>query len=127
MDFASPANVEQWLKEKVLLAPTVTQCAVPTGIFAKASGAMLRMIAYGSELNLAHPPRPTDIRQAWEPEWAVRVRTKSTAMAQLGADSQRMGSGRGTSERVPAPAAEAKKDEQKAPSAVDVLRGILGR
>ena len=133
LDFASPSNVDQWLKEKVLLAPTVTQCAVPKGIFAKASGAMLRMIAYGSELNIAHPPRPADVKQPWEPEWAVRVRTKSTAMAQLGADAQqRMGSGRGPSERAgseqaPPPSVEAKKDEPKAPSAVDVLRGILGR
>lgn len=130
MDFASPANVDQWLKEKVLLAPQVTQCAIPKGIFAQAGGAMLRMIAYGSELNIAYPPRPADIKQAWEPEWAVRVRAKSTAMAPLGADGRSMGSARG-SERTAAepapPSAEAKKDEQKAPTAVDVLRGIFGR
>lgn len=84
MDYASPANVEQWLREKVLLAPAVTQCAIPQGIFAKGQGGMLRMIAYGPELNLAHPPRPTDVKIPWEPEWAVRVRTKSTAMAMLG-------------------------------------------
>jgi hypothetical protein len=84
IDYASPANIEQWLREKVLLAPSVTQCAIPAGIFAKGQGGMLRMIAYGPELNLAHPPRPTDVRVPWEPEWAVRVRTKSTAMAILG-------------------------------------------
>jgi hypothetical protein len=84
MDYASPANIEQWLREKVLLAPSATQCAIPQGIFAKGQGGMLRMIAYGPELNLAHPPRPTDVKVAWEPEWAVRVRTKSTAMAMLG-------------------------------------------
>jgi hypothetical protein len=54
-------------------------------------------------------------------------------MAQLGADAQqRMGSGRGSSERTgseqtPPPSVEAKKDEQKAPNPVDVLRGIFGR
>ncbi|MCX8004631.1 MAG: hypothetical protein N2688_06695, partial [Burkholderiaceae bacterium] len=84
IDYASPANIEQWLREKVLLAPTVTQCAIPKGIFARSKGAMLRMIAYGPELNLAHPPRPADVKIPWEPEWAVRVRTKSTAMAMLG-------------------------------------------
>lgn len=91
IDYASPANVEQWLREKVLLAPGVTQCAIPQGIFAKGQGGMLRMIAYGPELNLAHPPRPADPKIAWEPEWAVRVRTKSTAMAMLGvsADGRR--------------------------------------
>ncbi|MCU0938687.1 MAG: hypothetical protein MUC86_05980, partial [Burkholderiaceae bacterium] len=71
-------------KDKVLLAPAVTQCAIPKGIFGRSKGAMLRMIAYGPELNLAHPPRPTDVKITWEPEWAVRVRTKSTAMAMLG-------------------------------------------
>ena len=39
--------------------------------------AMLRMIAYGSELNLAHPPRPTDPKIAWEPDWNVKLRVKS--------------------------------------------------
>jgi hypothetical protein len=87
MDYASPANVDQWLREKVLLAPGATQCAIPQGIFARAEGAMLRMIAYGPELNLAHPPRPADVRIAWEPDWAVRVRTKSTAMTMLGANT----------------------------------------
>ena len=47
---------------------------------------MLRMIAWGSELNLAHPPRPTDRRIPWEPEWNVRVRVKATTMAMLGAE-----------------------------------------
>ena len=45
---------------------------------------MLRMIAYGNELNLAHPPRPTDPKLAWEPEWALKVRVKSVANAMLG-------------------------------------------
>ena len=127
MDFASPANVEQWLKEKVLLAPTVTQCAVPKGIFAKAAGAMLRMIAYGPELNIAYPPRPADVKQPWEPEWAVRVRTKSTAMAQLGVEARGAAPERMGSERAPPASVEAKKDEPKVPGAVDLLRGILGR
>jgi hypothetical protein len=101
MDYASPGNVEQWLREKVLLAPAVTQCAIPQGIFAKGQGGMLRMIAYGPELNLAHPPRPADVKIAWEPEWAVRVRTKSTAMAMLGMS---MDGGRGVVGQGAAPA-----------------------
>ena len=56
----------------------------------------------------------------------MRVRTKSTAMAQLGMEARgaptRMGS-----EQAPPPSVEAKKDEPKPPSAVDLLRGILGR
>ena len=45
---------------------------------------MLRMIAYGSELNLAYPPRPDDALVAWEPEWAAKIRVKSVLSAMLG-------------------------------------------
>ena len=86
MDYASNTNVDQWLREKVLLPASQTQCAIPAGIFAKAKGTMVRGIAYGQELNLAHPPRPADKRVAWEPEWAARVRVKSVTMATLGED-----------------------------------------
>jgi hypothetical protein len=90
IDYQTNKSVDQWLKEKVLLAPTTTRCDVPKGIFGageEASGAMLRMIAYGTELNLAYPPRPTDPKLAWEPEWALKVRVKSVATAMLGMPS----------------------------------------
>jgi len=90
-DYLPNATIDRWLKERVLLQPDTTQCAIPAGIFAgagtggrNAQGAMLRMMAYGSESNFAHPPRPTDPRATWEPDWAVRVRVKSSTMAMLG-------------------------------------------
>lgn len=125
LDYQTNAAVDRWLRDKVLLAPASTECTVPRGIFAE-GGAMLRAIAYGSELNLAHPPRPSDPKQAWEPQWAVKVRVKSTAMAMLGLDTDE--------QREPAAAAEAgpKKDESpgllpKLPKPGDLLRGVLGR
>ena len=60
------------------------------------------MIAYGCESNFAHPPRPTDPRAAWEPEWAVMVRVKSSTMAMLGEES----GGRGSSVSAAPTAAE---------------------
>jgi hypothetical protein len=86
VDYQTNKSVDQWLKDKVLLAPATTRCDVPKGIFGEgeASGAMLRMIAYGSELNLAHPARPADPKIAWEPEWALKIRVKSVAMTMLG-------------------------------------------
>ena len=128
MDYASPANIEQWLKEKVLLPTSTTQCAIPNGIFAKSQGGMLRMIAFGPELNVAFPPRPSDLKVAWEPEWAVRVRTKSTALAMLGMDATERRGGRSRS--APAtgqPPADAPQDEPKMPGAVDLLKGIFGK
>jgi hypothetical protein len=90
VDYQTNKSVDQWLKEKVLLPPTTTRCDVPKGIFGEgeeAAGAMLRMIAYGTELNLAHPPRPADPKIAYEPEWALKVRVKSVAFTMLGMPS----------------------------------------
>ncbi len=135
MDYASNANVDKWLKEKVLLPTTQTQCTIPAGIFAKAQGAMLRGIAYGQELNLVYPPRPADKHIAWEPEWAARVRVKSVAMLPLDEDG-----GQGNRHRrPPKPGAEnqtqdppkkAEEDKPKLPGLPDVgkaLKGLFGR
>lgn len=129
-DYQTNTAVDRWLKERVLLAPSVTQCAVPKGIFGDGSGggggAMLRMIAYGSELNLAHPPRPTDPKIAWEPEWSVKLRVKSQTSAMLGMDMP-TGGQRGEAPAANEPTqAEPRKDEKKV-NPVDVLRGIFGR
>jgi hypothetical protein len=126
IDYQTNAAVDRWLKDKVLLPPSTTSCTVPKGVF-PGEGAMLRAIAYGHELNLAHPPRPTDPKVAWEPQWAVKVRVKAVANSMVGMPSldepQR-------AEREPsrAPEAEsAEKKEAKKPSPLDLLRGVIGR
>lgn len=114
MDYLSHAQVDQWVRDKVLLPATTTQCAIPSGIFGTAGGAMLRGIAYGNELNLVHPPRPADARALalWSPEWSLRVRVKSTSMTMLGMQE---GGGR-----------PQKKEEPSNP--LDLLKkGIFGR
>jgi hypothetical protein len=130
VDYQTNGAVDRWLQEKVLLAPNVTRCAVPRGIFGEAGGAMLRMIAYGSELNLAHPPRPADPKLAWEPQWAVKVRVKSVANAMLGMDMGSMpGAPQGAAAARPGdapPPPEAKEEEKKVDPA-SILRGIFGR
>lgn len=139
LEYQTNPSVDRWLNEKVLLAPSVTRCAVPAGIFGEQGGAFLRMIAYGNELNLAHPPRPTDPKIAWEPEWAVKVRVKSVASAMLGMDMSAMQ--RGARAKPPADAqtpaqSPAQAEAQKEPAnpldeikkeGVNVLRGIFGR
>jgi len=138
IDYQTNPAVDRWLKEKVLLEPSVTKCAVPKGIFGEGGGAMLRMIAYGSELNLAHPPRPTDPKIAWEPQWAVKLRVKSVANAMLGMDmgSMQRGAGRqarpqqGQPQAQPqdaAPPPADQKPEEKLPDPVNILKGIFGR
>jgi hypothetical protein len=139
IDYQTNPAVDRWLKEKVLLEPSVTKCTVPKGIFGEGGGAMLRMIAYGSELNLAYPPRPTDPKVAWEPQWAVKLRVKSVSNALLGMDMGDMQRGAGrrpgasatqspdASSAAAEKKAEEPKSEDKVKDAVNVLRGILGR
>ena len=132
IDYQTNPAVDRWLKEKVLLEPTVTRCMVPKGVFGEGGGAMLRMIAYGTELNLAHPPRPTDPKIAWEPQWAVKLRVKSVANAMLGMDMGEMQRGmrrqaqpQAQPQQEAPPSAEQKQEEKVDP--VNILRGILGR
>lgn len=151
-DYLPPATLERWVKERVLLAPEATQCAIPQGIFAGGRDAtpMLRMMAYGGENHIVHPPRPADPKAAWEPEWAVRVRAKSHTMAMLGQDApQGMRGSAGPAATSPAagaqgsgaygsgmsgsgqpPSGEGTADGGTPPNVVNpvnLLRGLLGR
>jgi hypothetical protein len=144
MDYIAPAEVERLIREKVVMPPQTTECTVPAGIF-KSDASMFNFIAYGNELNLVHPPRPKDVKQVWEQEWAVKLRLKSTAMTML---SEREGGGgrRGrppaaqrSREPAAAPAPQqdappAQADKPQAPNPADavqegvkVLRGLFGR
>jgi hypothetical protein len=141
MTYLSPANIDKFLKERVILPPSTQQCAIPKGAFAGVEGAMVNMIAYGPELNLSHPPRPPKADASWQPEWVAKVRVKSTGMTMLGmgeeeraprtqrrsrpsredmrqqAEPQMPPSGRGESEDAGA----------GVPDAGKLLRGIFGR
>jgi len=83
MDYLGNTNLEQWLADKVLLSAAQTQCAIPSGIFGKSDSAMVQGIAYGQDLHLAYPTRPTDRRVPWEPEWTAQIRVKSVALLPL--------------------------------------------
>ena len=125
-DYQTNPAVERWVKEKVLLEPGTTRCTVPKGVL-PAEGAMLRLIAYGPELNLVHPPRPADPRAAWEPQWSVQLRVKSMATSIAGMPSM----GEAMKPEIGAPGGQAgavdRDNGSRLPGAVDLLRGLFGR
>ncbi len=140
MDYVSNSNVDKWLGERVLLPASATQCDIPAGIFEKGQAAMLRSIAYGSEANFSHPPRPANLaaNAAFTPDWAVRVRSKSLAMNVLGQDSN-MGQRGNRTRNAPTNQQQDQQDqpvpEQRTPGLLDVLpvpgvggllRGLFG-
>ena len=97
----------------MLLPPTTTKCAIPKDA---AGAGMLRAIAYGTEINMAYPPRPTDPKIAWEPEWNLKLRVKSmtTTMLGMSGDSGMLGAGdMGGDEMTDAP--QPQEGEQAAP------------
>jgi hypothetical protein len=138
MSYVPPAEVARLVREKIVLAPSVTECTVPGEVVKRAGGSpFFNFIAYGPEANFAQPPRPQDPKVAWEPLWTVKVRFKSTASTLLG-DA---GGARGRPARTqgPAPAAETGAEQTAEPAqkpagpadavkeGVNILRGIFGR
>lgn len=133
MDYLPPAEAARLVREKVLLPPGTTECTVPAEVVKKAGTPMINFIAYGDEANFAHPPRPQNPKAAWAPEWAVKVRFKSTASLLLGEGAE------GAGARSSAPRREADepardtsaREKPEAPDplkeGVNILRGILGR
>ena len=87
---------------------------------------MVNGIAYGEELNLAQPPRPTDPKVAWEPIWAVKVRVKSAGMAPLGMDehSERRGARTRDTSASPPPDAAAPKPANPLDDATEAVKGL---
>lgn len=125
MDYQTNAAVDRWLKEKVLLAPTTTSCSVPKGIFGE-HGGMLRVIAYGDELNLVHPPRPKDPKAKWEPVWAVKLRVKAVTSGMLGMSGAAQERGDRQRERNKPADGEA-QGVPAMPQPMELLKGIFGR
>jgi hypothetical protein len=111
--------VRKLIGEKVVLPPSAQTCAIPKGIFDGADGTMVRLIAYGDELNLVHPPRPADPKATWEPIWTAKVRVKSEGMAFLGMGD--MTGGRGTTQENAPPSGSADR-ERSGSSPVDPVK-----
>jgi hypothetical protein len=128
MNYLPPADVNRFIRDKVVMGPEVTSCSVPAGIFKDAKGAMLQFIGYGDELNIAYPPKPKDPKIPHEYIWAMKLRNKSTGMLPIGMDE-------GKAERRTKESRQ-KQDEQPAEpkrgespdtvkDTIDKMKGIL--
>lgn len=91
MNWLPPAEVARLIREKIVMPVSTTECTVPAQFVAAAPSSFVRFIAYGEEANFAHPPRPQDPKITWSPDWAVKLRLKSTASAMLGEEGMNDG------------------------------------
>jgi len=139
MNYVPPAEVARLIREKIVLAPSVTECTVPAEVVKRAGGSpFLNFIAYGPEANFVQPPRPSDPKQPWEQIWTAKVRFKSTASTLLG-EASGGGGRRPARTQGPSPASEAGAEQTAEPAqkpaagpdplkeGVNILRGIFGR
>jgi hypothetical protein len=137
LDYIPPAEVARLVRERVVLPPEATTCTVPQEVMKATPMAMLQFIAYGDELNVVHPPRPQDPKVAWEQQYAVKVRLKSTAMLPLADGMEgmgRMGRGGDTGapqtaggEAAPAQGPGYNPVEEGVKEGLRTLRGLIGR
>jgi hypothetical protein len=122
MDYLSPEEVARLVAQKVLLPGTADRCTVPQEVARTAPQSMLSMVAFGPEANFSYPVRPAKAAASWKPEWAAKLRTKSTYTGMLGMDMAAMISGRDS---------DADLSEEEAPSRratkSDKIRKGLGR
>lgn len=85
-DYLEQGDIARLVQQRVLLAPTATECIVPTAVAKAAESAMLMMTAYGPEGNYGSA---RDVPAGW----SVKLRTRATHMSLLGVDLASMMAG----------------------------------
>jgi hypothetical protein len=77
-DWLSPVQVSGLIRDRVVLAPSVSSCTVPAEVRRDAPDFRVIMLtAFGPEENFSYPPRPADPKSAWNLQWTARVRHRS--------------------------------------------------
>ncbi len=128
MRFLPPTEVNRLIGERVVMPPGTTECVVPKQVLAAAGGQLLfsSLNAFGPELNMIYPPRPTDPRVEWKQKYSVKLQTRShtTSMNMMA------GSGRASPNEEAASTA-GDKPTTNVPNplgeAGNLLRGLFGR
>jgi hypothetical protein len=126
-DYLSHGDMTRLVASKALMGPATRACAVPKEALDAMPQGIVQLVAYGGEANFVYPPRPSDPKVAWNQEWAVKVRYRSSTGGLLGMAMPDMGGARyGESGQAPGQPPPGQKP-QKPPSASDILKkGILG-
>ena len=122
-DYVAEADLGRLVQSKVLMPATADRCTVPAEVAKAAPQSMLSLIAFGGESNVSQP-KPAGAPRGWQPEWTVKLRTKSTHMGLLGMEMADMG-GEEFDEEEAAEADDrpAKKKNRKK----DLLKGLIPR
>jgi hypothetical protein len=99
-DYLPESEIQSLVTRGVLLAGSTDRCTVPAEVKNAMQQGVLMVNAYGGQTNISYPARPARAPAGWRPEWAMKLRAKSTYMGMLGMSLDQMmgGSGRGGNE-----------------------------
>jgi hypothetical protein len=102
-DWLSPSQVATLVRDRIVLAPTTSNCTVPAEVVRDAPDFRFgTLTAFGPEEDFSYPPRPADPRAVWKPEWTARIRHRSTT-SWMQAPGMPAGMGTGADQRNSAP------------------------
>lgn len=110
-------DLQRLLGDRTLLSADTTQCRIPDAVQSAAPQGMLKVQAFGGDVDFSYPPRPADRRQPWNIEYVVKVRYASSATTLMGMDMSDMD---GSNTRD-----EARPQGIPMPTAGDAARSIL--
>lgn len=116
-DHLGPQELERLIARKAVMGAETTRCAIPAQVGEAAPAAMLRVVAYGGEVDAGYPARPADARASWAPESIIKVRYASIATAMMGLFDD--------AEEADESDPDAPPPEE--PGAVDRVRGLFKR
>ncbi len=78
-DWLSPGQVAGLVRDRTVMAPAATTCAVPAEVIRDAPDFRFgTLTGFGPEESFSYPPRPADPRAAWALQWTARIRHRST-------------------------------------------------
>lgn len=125
-DWLSPGTVRKLVDAKTVMPPSQTSCAIPAEV--KQSGGpmlMTQLYAYGPQADFAYPPRPSDPKAVWKPEWIARVRFRANAMVMAGMpDMGSMMRGASSDDQDDRGGAQQQQQPQGKPKCPGGLRGM---
>lgn len=76
-DWLLPSQVTPLVANKTIMPPSMTTCIVPAEVRAATDFRMGTLTAYGPTESFAFPPRPSDPKAEWNPQWTARIRHRS--------------------------------------------------
>jgi hypothetical protein len=123
-EYIAPGEAARLVGKKQLMPASQTSCAVPKEAIAAGEGGLINLTSHGPEVNIIHPPRPSNPKQDWVQEWAVKARYVSRSGAIVGMETMAGGGGTTASGKPKCPV---NANEEAGKAAGGALGGGLGR